>query len=909
MTANEIRDSFKKFFESKQHAIVPSAPMVIKDDPTLMFTNAGMNQWKDIILGTRDPEPRRRADTQKCLRVSGKHNDLEEVGHDTYHHTMFEMLGNWSFGDYFKEGAIDMAWEYLVDVLKLNPEDLYVTVFEGSPEENIPRDDEAAKYWSKHVPEDHIINGNKHDNFWEMGDTGPCGPCSEIHVDSRTPEQRKASGISGRDLVNKDDPQVIEIWNLVFMQFNRKADGSLEKLSMNVIDTGMGFERLVRMLQGKHSNYDTDIFQPIIKAEEQITGLKYTTFEEEENLRNVECGMRNENSSADESNLIPHSTFHIPQEQINVAMRVCADHLRAVSFSIADGQLPSNAKAGYVIRRILRRAVRYAYTFLGQKESFLYKLVPTLVEEMGDAFPELKAQQQLISKVMKEEEDSFLRTLDKGIGMLNDAMAQLKADGKTELDGVQAFRLFDTYGFPLDLTELICRENGFTVDNVQFAEEMQKQKERARNAAAVENSDWTELAAGEQQFVGYDYTEYECHILRYRKVTQKKNEFYELVLDYTPFYGEMGGQVGDCGVICNEAETIEIIDTKRENNQSVHIVKQLPKDPTAQFMACVDTDKRDASAANHTATHLLDYALKQVLGDHVEQKGSYVSPDTLRFDFSHFQKVTDEEIRQVERMVNEMIREDIPLDEHRDVPFDEAKKLGAVALFGEKYGDKVRVVRFGPSCEFCGGIHAKATGKIGFFKIIAESSVAAGIRRIEAKTGKECEELLYQTEDILKAIKGFFNNAKDLQAVIAKYIEEHDSMKKDIEQFQAQRVQSVAQDLVSKARTVNGVTVISGKFAMMPNAAKDLVFKVRELVPENLVCVVGTVFDDKPMLNVMLSDDMVKDHGLNAGQLVREAAKLMQGGGGGQPHFASAGGKNSEGLSAAVDKVVELCKL
>ena len=907
MTANEIRDSFKKFFESKQHAIVPSAPMVIKDDPTLMFTNAGMNQWKDIILGTRDPEPRRRADTQKCLRVSGKHNDLEEVGHDTYHHTMFEMLGNWSFGDYFKEGAIDMAWEYLVDVLKLNPEDLYVTVFEGSPEENIPRDDEAAKYWSKHVPEDHIINGNKHDNFWEMGDTGPCGPCSEIHVDSRTPEQRKASGISGRDLVNKDDPQVIEIWNLVFMQFNRKADGSLEKLSMNVIDTGMGFERLVRMLQGKHSNYDTDIFQPIIKAEEQITGLKYTTFEEES--RNVECGMRNENSSADESNLVPHSTFHIPQEQINVAMRVCADHLRAVSFSIADGQLPSNAKAGYVIRRILRRAVRYAYTFLGQKESFLYKLVPTLVEEMGDAFPELKAQQQLISKVMKEEEDSFLRTLDKGIGMLNDAMAQLKADGKTELDGVQAFRLFDTYGFPLDLTELICRENGFTVDNVQFAEEMQKQKERARNAAAVENSDWTELAAGEQQFVGYDYTEYECHILRYRKVTQKKNEFYELVLDYTPFYGEMGGQVGDCGVICNEAETIEIIDTKRENNQSVHIVKQLPKDPTAQFMACVDTDKRDASAANHTATHLLDYALKQVLGDHVEQKGSYVSPDTLRFDFSHFQKVTDEEIRQVERMVNEMIREDIPLDEHRDVPFDEAKKLGAIALFGEKYGDKVRVVRFGPSCEFCGGIHAKATGKIGFFKIIAESSVAAGIRRIEAKTGKECEELLYRTEDILKAIKGFFNNAKDLQGVIAKYIEEHDSMKKDIEQFQAQRVQAVAQELVSKARTVNGVTVISGKFAMMPNAAKDLVFKVRELVPENLVCVVGTVFDDKPMLNVMLSDDMVKDHGLNAGQLVREAAKQMQGGGGGQPHFASAGGKNREGLSAAVDKVVELCKL
>ncbi|MBR2206652.1 MAG: alanine--tRNA ligase [Prevotella sp.] len=883
MTANEIRDSFKKFFESKQHAIVPSAPMVIKDDPTLMFTNAGMNQWKDIILGTRDPEPRRRADTQKCLRVSGKHNDLEEVGHDTYHHTMFEMLGNWSFGDYFKEGAIDMAWEYLVDVLKLNPEDLYVTVFEGSPEENIPRDDEAAKYWAKHVPEDHIINGNKHDNFWEMGDTGPCGPCSEIHVDSRTPEQRKASGKSGRELVNQDDPQVIEIWNLVFMQFNRKADGSLEKLSMNVIDTGMGFERLVRMLQGKHSNYDTDIFQPVIKAQEQITGLKYTTFEEGEVSKE--------------------------QDDINVAMRVCADHLRAVSFSIADGQLPSNAKAGYVIRRILRRAVRYAYTFLGQKESFLYKLVPTLVAEMGEAFPELKAQQQLISKVMKEEEDAFLRTLDKGIGMLSDAMDKMKADGQTELDGVQAFRLFDTYGFPLDLTELICRENGFTVNEEQFNVEMQKQKERARNAAAVENSDWVELAQGEQQFVGYDYSEYDCHILRYRKVTQKKIEFYELVLDNTPFYGEMGGQVGDCGVICNEAETIEIIDSKRENNQTVHIVKQLPKDPTAQFMACVDTNKREASAANHTATHLLDYALRQILGEHVEQKGSFVSPDTLRFDFSHFQKVTDDEIRQVERLVNQMIRADIPLEEYRELPFEEAKKIGAIALFGEKYGDKVRVVCFGPSCEFCGGIHAKATGKIGFFKIVSESSVAAGIRRIEAKTGRECEELLYKTEDVLKAIRSFFNNAKDLQGVIGKYIEEHDSMKKDIEAFQAQRVYNVSMELLEKARVINGVTVVTAKTVMMPNVAKDLVFKIRERHPENLLCVIGSVFENKPTLNVMLSDDMVKDRGLNAGQLVREAAKLMQGGGGGQPHFASAGGKNVDGLSAAMDKVIELANL
>ena len=883
MTANEIRNSFKNFFESKQHAIVPSAPMVVKDDPTLMFTNAGMNQWKDIILGTRDPEPRRRADTQKCLRVSGKHNDLEEVGHDTYHHTMFEMLGNWSFGDYFKEGAIDMAWEYLVDVLHLNPDNLYVTVFEGSPEENIPRDDEAARYWAKHVPEDHIINGNKHDNFWEMGDTGPCGPCSEIHVDSRTPEQRAASGKSGRELVNQDDPQVIEIWNLVFMQFNRKADGSLEKLSMNVIDTGMGFERLVRMLQGKHSNYDTDIFQPIIRAEEQITGLKYVTFEEEE--------------------LAPVSK---EQDNVNVAMRVCADHLRAVSFSIADGQLPGNAKAGYVIRRILRRAVRYAYTFLGQKEAFLYKLVPTLVQEMGDAFPELKAQQQLVSRVMKEEEDAFLRTLDKGIQLLNNAMEELRKQGGKELSGVQAFRLFDTYGFPLDLTELICRENGFTVDEEQFNVEMQKQKERARNAAAVENGDWVELRQGEQQFVGYDYTEYECHIMRYRKVKQKKNEFYELVLDATPFYGEMGGQVGDCGVLVSEDETVNIIDTKRENNQSVHIVKQLPKNPEADFMACVDTDKREASAANHTATHLLDYALKQVLGDHVEQKGSYVSADTLRFDFSHFQKVTDEELRQVERMVNDMVRQDIPLDEHRDVPFDEAKQLGAIALFGEKYGDKVRVVRFGPSCEFCGGIHARSTGRIGFFKILSESSVAAGIRRIEAITGRNCEEAIYLLEDTMRALKGLFNNAKDLKSVIQKYMEEHESMKKEIEQFQAKAVERAKDVLIERAEKRNGATIVKAILPMEPAAAKDLVFKMRQAFPENLICVLGSVHQDKPMLSVMLSDDMVSDHHLNAGQMVREAAKLMQGGGGGQPHFAQAGGKNKDGLREAIEKVIQL---
>ena len=576
--------------------------------------------------------------------------------------------------------------------------------------------------------------------------------------------------------------------------------------------------------------------------------------------------------------------------------------------------MPSNAKAGYVIRRILRRAVRYAYTFLGQKDGFLYKLVPTLVHEMGDAFPELKAQQQLITKVIKEEEDSFLRTLDKGISLLDKAMADLKAQGKNQLDGVQAFRLFDTYGFPLDLTELICRENGFTVDEEQFNVEMQKQKERARNAAAVENSDWVTVLSGspaeiEQQFVGYDYTEYNCHILRYRKVTQKKNEFYELVLDATPFYGEMGGQVGDCGVLVNENETIDIIDTKRENNQSVHIVKQLPKDPAAEFMACVDTDKRNASAANHTATHLLDYALKQILGDHVEQKGSFVSPDTLRFDFSHFEKVTDEQLREVERMVNDMIRQDIHIDEHRDVPFDEAKKLGAIALFGEKYGDKVRVVRFGPSCEFCGGIHATSTGRIGFFKILSESSVAAGIRRIEATTGKDCEEHLYQMEDILKNIKSFFNNAKDLQGVIQKYIDEHDAMKKEIEGFQAQAVERAAQRLVEKARTVNGVTVITSVAPMAPAAAKDLAFKIRAAVNGSLLCVIGSHDNNKPQLSIMMSDDMVSDHGLNAGQMVREAAKLIQGGGGGQPHFAQAGGKNVDGLSAAVDKVIELANL
>lgn len=887
MTANEIRDSYLKFFESKGHVIVPSAPMVIKDDPTLMFTNAGMNQWKDIILGTKDPEPRRRADSQKCLRVSGKHNDLEEVGRDAAlsHHTMFEMLGNWSFGDYFKEEAIDYAYEYLVNVLHLDPKDLYVSVFEGDESEGITRDDEAASYWEKHFPKNHIVNGNKHDNFWEMGDTGPCGPCSEIHIDFRSEEEK--AQVPGEELVNKDHPQVIEIWNIVFMQFNRKADGSLDPLKMHVIDTGMGFERLVRLMQGKNSNYDTDIFAPVIAEIEKISGKKYNhTFPEGDNGEGI-----NE------------------EQKVDIAMRVVADHLRAVAFSIADGQLPSNAKAGYVIRRILRRAVRYAYTFLDQKEAFMYKLLNVLVREMGTAYPELTAQRELIGRVMKEEEDSFLRTLEKGIMLLNGAMDELKAHGQTQLDGKEAFRLFDTYGFPLDLTELICAENGYTVDEKQFNEEMEQQKARARNAAAVENGDWEVLREGEQEFVGYDYTEYECHILRYRKVTQKKNSFYELVLDYTPFYGEMGGQVGDQGVLVSEDETINVIDTKRENNQSVHIVKELPKNLEADFMACVDTEKRDASAANHTATHLLDYALKQVLGEHAEQKGSYVSPDTLRFDVSHFQKITDEELRQVEKLVNEMIRKDYPMDEHRETPMEEAKKMGAVALFGEKYGDKVRVVRFGPSCEFCGGIHATSTGRIGFFKIVGESSVAAGVRRIEAMTGETCENAIYALEDTLRDLRTMFNNAKDLKAILAKFVEENDHMKKELESFRAQAVSRAAKNMVERAETVNGVHVVTSVLPIDPASAKDIVFKVREALPEKLVCVLGSVHDERPLLSIMLSDDMVKDHSLNAGQIIREAAKLIQGGGGGQPHYAQAGGKNADGIRSAVDKVIELISL
>ena len=869
LTAKEIRESFKAFFASKGHQIVPSAPMVVKGDPTLMFTNAGMNQWKDIILGIRDPEPRRRADSQKCLRVSGKHNDLEEVGHDTYHHTMFEMLGNWSFGDYFKEGAIDMAWEYLVDVLHLDPKDLYVTVFEGSKEENLERDDEAASYWAKHVPADHIINGNKHDNFWEMGDTGPCGPCSEIHLDSRTPEEK--AQVPGRELVNKDNPQVIEIWNLVFMQFNRKADGSLEKLSMNVIDTGMGFERLVRALQGKHSNYDTDIFQPTIQAISQMSGLEYGK-----------------------------------EENVDVAMRVIADHLRAVAFSIADGQLPSNAKAGYVIRRILRRAVRYGYTFLNRKEAFMYKLLPVLIETMGDAYPELIAQKSLIEKVIKEEEEAFLRTLETGIRLLDKKMEETKAAGKTTISGVEAFTLYDTYGFPLDLTELILREHGMDADIEEFNVEMQKQKERARNAAAVETGDWVILKEGETEFVGYDFFEYDAEILRYRQVKQKNKVLYQIVLDKTPFYAEMGGQVGDTGWLINGDEKIVVIDTKRENNLPIHLVEKLPQDVSAVFTAKIDAKKRIQCECNHSATHLLHEALREVLGTHVEQKGSYVSPSALRFDFSHYQKVTDEEIRKVERLVGEKIRANYPLEEHRNMPIEEAKKLGAMALFGEKYGDNVRVVKYGTSIELCGGTHIPATGMIGSLRVVGESSVAAGIRRIEAVTAEAAEDYTFVLQDSIRELRAMFNNVPNLALTIRKSIEENAELKKQINDYVKEKVQHLKKELVANAQEKNGVKVIVFKGNANVEVIKDLAFQIKGEAPmDGKIFFVGGIKDGaKCALMVALSEGLVKE-GLHAGKLVKDAAKHIQGGGGGQPHFATAGGKNPEGLDVAVDSILE----
>ena len=866
-SANEIRESFKEFFKSKGHQIVPSAPMVIKDDPTLMFTNAGMNQFKDIILGNAQAKYNRVADSQKCLRVSGKHNDLEEVGHDTYHHTMFEMLGNWSFGDYFKQGAIDFAWEYLVDVLKLNPDMLYATVFEGSPEENLERDNEAASIWEKHLPKDHIINGNKHDNFWEMGETGPCGPCSEIHIDLRSPEEK--AKINGRDLVNQDHPQVIEIWNIVFMQYNRMANGSLEPLPFKVIDTGMGFERLCMALQGKTSNYDTDVFQPLIRKIGQLSGKTYG----EDN-------------------------------KVDVAMRVIADHVRTISFSIADSQLPSNAKAGYVIRRILRRAVRYAYTFLDQKQAFMYRIVDTLIESMGNAYPELKDQSELIKKVIKEEEDSFLRTLETGIKLLEKVIAETKANGKNSIAGKEAFVLYDTYGFPLDLTELILKENSLTVNIAEFDAEMAKQKERARNAASIEASDWVIVNEGESEFVGYDETETETKVLKYRKVKQKNNEYYQIVLEKTPFYAEMGGQVGDTGILSFGSETIEITDTKRENNLAIHISKKMPSNPSETVFAKIDKKARLATSANHSATHLLHEALREVLGTHVEQKGSFVSPKLLRFDFSHFQKMTNEEIRKVERLANKKVREAILLEEFRHTPIEEAKAMGAMALFGEKYGEDVRVIKYGSSIELCGGTHVKNTGNIGMIKIISESSIAAGIRRIEAITGETVENTLYEFQDTMTELSGILNSSNVIQA-IKKTIAENGELKKEAENMLKERIKAVAAQVIDNRTEVNGINVYSLKGPRIAEAVKGIAFAIREESPEKSIFVGATLNGDKPMLTVLVTDDLAQN-GFNASTIVREAAKLIKGGGGGQPQFAQAGGKNAEGLSAAYDKIMEI---
>ena len=867
LTAKEIRESFKQFFASKEHQIVPSAPMVVKGDPTLMFTNAGMNQFKDIILGNVPRKYPRVADSQKCLRVSGKHNDLEEVGHDTYHHTMFEMLGNWSFGDYFKKEAINWAWEYLVEVLKLNPERLYATVFEGSPAEGLDRDNEAAGYWEQYLPKDHILNGNKHDNFWEMGDTGPCGPCSEIHIDLRSDEERAA--VSGADMVNKDHPQVIEIWNLVFMQFNRKADGSLEPLPAKVIDTGMGFERLCMALQGKTSNYDTDVFQPIIKVIAGMAGTAYGT-----------------------------------DKQQDIAMRVIADHIRTIAFAITDGQLPSNAKAGYVIRRILRRAVRYGYTFLDRKEALMYKLLPVLIETMGDAYPELIAQKTLIEKVIKEEEESFLRTLETGIRLLDKKMEETKAAGKTVLNGVDAFTLYDTYGFPLDLTELILRENGMEADIEAFNKAMQKQKERARNAAAIETGDWITLKEGECKFVGYDLFECEAEILRYRQIKQKNKVLYQIVLDQTPFYAEMGGQVGDTGWLIADDEKIDVIDTKRENNLPVHLVAKLPKDVTATFTAKINEKKRIQCECNHSATHLLHEALREVLGTHVEQKGSYVSPDSLRFDFSHFQKVTDEEIRKVEILVGEKIRANFPLEEHRNMPIAEAKALGAMALFGEKYGDEVRVVKYGSSVELCGGTHIPATGMIGSLRVIGESSIAAGVRRIEAVTAEGAEQFVYAQQDLIRELRALMNHMPNLAQAMKKSIEENAEMKKQIEDYIREKSMRLKEEIVAKASESNGIKVMQFVGKANADAMKNVAFQIKAETTDSFVFVAGIIDDNKCTLMLMLSDDLVKE-GLHAGKIVKEAAKHIQGGGGGQPHFATAGGKNMEGLSIAVGAVKE----
>ena len=850
--------------ESKGHHIVPSAPMVIKDDPTLMFTNAGMNPWKGIILGNDPIKYPRVADSQKCLRVSGKHNDLEEVGHDTYHHTMFEMLGNWSFGDYFKEGAIDFAWEYIVDVLHIDPKNLYATVFEGSPEEGLERDNEAASIWAKHLPVDHILEGNKHDNFWEMGDTGPCGPCSEIHVDSRSEEEKAA--VPGRELVNKDHPQVIEIWNLVFMQYNRKADGSLEGLPNKVIDTGMGFERLVRTMQGKQSNYDTDVFQPMLHKIGEICGCEYGK-----------------------------------DEKTDIAMRVIADHIRTIAFAITDGQLPSNEKAGYVIRRILRRAVRYGYTFLGQREAFMFRLVPQLIEDMGDAYPELKKQEQQIIPVIKSEEEAFLRTLDKGITLLDKLMREAK--GK-EISGVDVFTLKDTYGFPLDLTELILRENGFTTNEEEYNRALEHQKEMGRSANKQDLGDWVVLREGDTEFVGYDTLEVETQVLRYRKVSQKGKEFYQVVLSKTPFYAEMGGEVGDTGSV----GTARIIDTKRENNLAVHICTELPDAIEQPLLAKVDADRRQAIACNHTCTHILHYALRTVLGQHVEQKGSLVTPDSLRFDFSHYQKVTPEELRRIEQTANQLIRQDFALEESRHTPIAKAKEMGAMALFGEKYGDDVRVIKYGPSIELCGGCHVSSTGRIGSVRIVMETSIAAGIRRIEAVTAAQADNLYYAQQDMLTGLRALFNNAPDLAGAVQKAVAENQSLKKEIENFMAEKLEQFRDRLIDRAEDYNGIKLVRVQGNVQPDMIRGVLPLLRGRFTDVQFAVVGaTEWEGKPMISVFLSQPLV-DAGKNAGQMIKSAAKHIQGGGGGQAWMATAGGRNAAGLQPAMEELLAALK-
>ncbi len=866
-TSKEIRQQFLNFFASKGHTIVPSAPMVIKNDPTLMFTNAGMNQFKDIFLGNTVPKMKRATDSQKCLRVSGKHNDLEAVGHDGRHHTMFEMLGNWSFGDYFKKEAIQWAWELLTDVYKIDKAKLYATVFEGSAEDGTEMDSEAKEAWLRYMPEDHVLLGNKHDNFWEMGETGPCGPCSEIHIDLRSDEEiaRKP----GYELVNTDNDQVIEIWNLVFMQYNRKADGSLEPLPAKNIDTGMGFERLCMVLQGKSSNYDTDIFTGLILKVEELSGHKY------------------------------HES-----DKTEVAMRVIADHVRAIAFSIADGQLPSNVKAGYVIRRILRRAVRYGYTFLGFNEPFLCNLIPQLVADMGEAYPELAQQQKLIESVTREEEMSFLKTLDRGIKMMDDYMAR-NAETKV-IPGEDAFVLYDTFGFPIDLTELIATENGYKIDLDRFTLELQKQKDRARNATANEFGDWVTYDEGEEEeFVGYDLTKVDgVRLLKHRTVKQKNKTMFQLVFERTPFYAEMGGQIGDTGIIISEdGETIKILNTIKENNLTIHIAEKIPSDCTKSFTLIVDEGRRLKITNNHTATHLLDYALREILGKHVEQKGSYVGPDYFRFDFSHFQKVTPEELRSVEHRVNELIRANYPLEEKRDATMDEAKALGAIALFGEKYGDVVRVVKFGDSIELCGGTHAQATGQIGYFKIVSESAIAAGVRRIEAVTGEEAEQMMDRSQDLLGSIRDLFNNAPDIFVAVSKMVAENTDFRHQVESFMKEKAAKFAEDLAKRSEQINGINVVRFERDMDPGIFREAVLHLQKEA-KNMVVAAAFEHGGKPQLTLMYSNDLVA-RGKNAGTDIRQAAKCIQGGGGGQPRLATAGGRNSAGLRDALEAMIK----